>query len=166
MDEVNEKKPDSPAPDDTAAKPEKPATDAETTAEANPWLTGNLTQQGRLLRDAPELAARLQAAARGQRGNNPFSREGQNLTAQAQLLRDNPKLAQMLKAEAAGPVPNPWRRGPEFNLTAQCLMMRDNPAKAARLKADAEAFNKEYREPTPRPRIFRRRMVKREGGDA
>lgn len=146
------------------AKP-APAPPEKVEAERNPWLPEffNVTEQGRLIRNSPEYAARLQAAARGQMANNPFSREGMNLTAQARMLRENPELAQKMKQQAEGPEPNPWMLGPTFNLTSQCLMMRRDATKAARLKEQAAAFNASYKKPTTTMPIFKARPVRREG---
>jgi len=80
----------------------------------NPWLAAhrNLTAQGRIVRDNPELARRLMIEADidpgtvgsprspGTFSGNPFLKKTWNLTEQGRLYKENPALYERLKAEA------------------------------------------------------------------
>ncbi|WP_046863279.1 hypothetical protein [Microvirga massiliensis] len=81
----------------------------------NPWLAAhrNLTAQGRIIRDNPELARRLMIEAEVDPGSvgssrnsgtfngpNPFKRETWNLTQQGELFRANRAAYERMKAEA------------------------------------------------------------------
>jgi hypothetical protein len=129
--------------DGAAGKPKDKPTNGIAT-ETNPWMpaTWNLTEQGRLLRTAPEFAARLQAAAKGLRPENPWSKEGFNLTRISEIERDDPALAARMKAEVASPGhDNPWVAGAGFNMTKQVILVRSNKTLADKLKAEAKAIN-------------------------
>ncbi|KLK92848.1 hypothetical protein AA309_12035 [Microvirga vignae] len=79
----------------------------------NPWLAAhrNLTMQGRIIRDNPDLARRLMVEADVNPGTlgssrssgsfsrlNPFKRESWNLTEQGRLFRDDRATYECLKA--------------------------------------------------------------------